>query len=55
MSSQKPTHEQRRATIEEFTRREVDHERSLGRKPDERKIRKNWENIAERTDRERRW
>lgn len=51
----KPSESTKRDAIEEFTRREVDHEKSMGKNPNEREIRKNWENIAREEDRKRGW
>ena len=55
MGKHRPSESQRREIVEQMTRDTIEHEKRLGRKPDERKIRKENEEIARDVDRERGW
>lgn len=55
MGSEKPSHETRRDAVEEFTKRQIEHDRSMGKPVDERAIRKDVEKMAEDHDRDKGW
>lgn len=55
MSGQRPSESHRRDIVERNIRKEIDHERSKGNKPDVRKIEQSWREVARSEDRKRGW
>lgn len=53
--SHRPSESKRRDIMEKMIAREIKHEESRGKKPDERKIRGNWQNVVIQEDRKRGW